>query len=119
LRFCDIAPILLGLMAKIAVIETGGKQYVVKENDVLSVEKLPNAGKPGDKITFDKVLLFDDGKSAKVGTPHITGVKVSGELVEEGKGKKISVLRFRAKSNYKKAYGHRQPYSKVKITSIA
>jgi large subunit ribosomal protein L21 len=106
-------------MSKIAIIETGGKQYVVKEDDVLSVEKIGGEKKPGSKLTFDKVLLVDDGKAAKVGTPHVSGVKVEAELIEDGLGKKISVIRFKAKSRYFKKKGHRQPYTKVKITKIS
>lgn len=105
-------------MSKIAVIKTGGKQYVVKENDVLSVEKLPGEKKPGSKIAFSDVLLVDDGKSAKVGTPTVSGAKVEAELIEDGRGKKLRVIRFRAKSRYTRRKGHRQPYSKVKITKI-
>ena len=106
-------------MSKIAVIETGGKQYIVKESDVLSIEKLPGKKKAGAKIKFDKVLLMDDGKIAKVGTPHVSGAKVDAELIEEGLGKKIHVIRFKSKSRYFKKKGHRQPYTKVKITSIS
>ena len=99
----------------IAVIKTGGKQYVVAEGDVLKIEKLE--AKEGDKISFDEVLLSHRGGATKVGTPT-TGEKVEAEVLEQGKGKKISVLRFRAKSNYKRKYGHRQPFTKVKILSI-
>ncbi len=103
-------------MAKIAIIQTGGKQYVVESGTVLSVEKLP-AQKDG-KITFDKVLMLDDGKSVDVGAPHISGAKVSAELVSEGRSKKISVIRYRQKSRYFKKKGHRQAFSKVKITAL-
>jgi large subunit ribosomal protein L21 len=105
-------------MSKIAVIETGGKQYVVKEDDIISVEKIGGEKNPGSKLTFDKVLLVDDGKAAKVGTPHISGVKVEAELMENGLGKKVNVIRFKSKSRYFKKKGHRQPYTKVKITKI-
>ena len=103
-------------MAKIAIIETGGKQYLVMQDSVLSVEKLP-AEKSG-KITFDKVLLTDDGKETKVGAPYITGAKVSGELIEEGRVAKVTVIRYRQKSRYFKKRGHRQPYTKVRITAL-
>jgi len=104
-------------MAKISVIETGGKQYVVSEDDALSVEKLDGA-EAGGKITFDKVLLLDDGKSVQVGTPYIEGAKVSAEVVESGRAKKVRIIRFRAKSRHLKRKGHRQPYTKVKIAKV-
>jgi len=104
-------------MAKIAIIETGGKQYIVMQDSVLSVERLP-VEKSG-KITFDKVLLTDDGKETKVGTPYITGEKVSAEVVEEGRSAKVTVIRYRQKSRYFKKRGHRQPYTKVRITALS
>lgn len=105
-------------MTKIAVIQTGGKQYVVQENDVISIEKLAGAEDAGSKVTFDQVLLVDDGTTAKVGTPTVSGAKVDAEVIESGLGKKVLVQRFRAKSRYFKKKGHRQPYTKVKVTSI-
>jgi len=101
-----------------AVIETGGKQYKVSKGDVLAIEKLPGEPKEGSKITFDKVLLTDDGKDTTVGTPYVNGAKVTGTLEEEGRGKKIHVIRYKAKSRYFKKIGHRQPYMKVKITDL-
>lgn len=103
-------------MAKIAVIETGGKQYVVSDGIVLDIEKI--AADKNGKIIFDKVLLLDDGKDTKVGTPHISGAKVSAELIKEGKDKKVTVIRYRQKSRYFKKKGHRQAFSKVKITAL-
>ena len=108
-------------MAKIAIIETGGKQYLVTEDLVLNVEKLPSGGKgmkPGDKITFDNVLLVDDGSAATVGVPYVKGAKVSAELVEEGRAAKVTVIRYRQKSRYAKKKGHRQPFAKVRITAL-
>src|ERR1041385_6609630 len=102
-------------MAKIAIIETGGKQYVVTQDSVLSVEKLSDMGKKGDKITFDKVLLVDDGKETKVGAPYVSGAKVSAELVEAGRADKVTVIKYHEKSRYFKKRGHRQPFSKVRI----
>ncbi|MEX0917033.1 MAG: 50S ribosomal protein L21 [Candidatus Paceibacterota bacterium] len=106
-----------------AVIETGGKQYKVAEGDVLSIERLsPLKGgeyKKGDKIAFESVLLTDDGKGTKVGDPYVKGAKVEAEFQEEGRDKKISVIKFRSKSRYFKNKGHRQPYTKVKITKIS
>ena len=103
-------------MSKIAIIETGGKQYLVEKDTVLNIEKLPES-KDG-KITFDTVLLVDDGTSAKIGTPHVSGAKVSAEVVGEGRAKKIDVIRYRQKSRYFKKKGHRQAFTKVKITSL-
>ena len=105
-------------MAKIAIIETGGKQYVVTQDSVLQVEKLANGHKAGDKVTFDKVLLVDDGKETKVGAPYVSGAKVSAEFVAAGRAPKVTVIRYRQKSRYYKKKGHRQPYSKVRITAL-
>lgn len=105
-------------MAKIAIIETGGKQYVVTNDSVLSVECIKGVSKAGDKITFDKVLLTDDGSSTNVGAPYISGAKVTAELIETGKGDKVRVIRYRQKSRYYKKKGHRQPYAKVRITAL-
>lgn len=105
-------------MAKIAIIETGGKQYVVTQDSVVDVEILKGADKAGDKITFDKVLLTDDGTATKVGAPYISGAKVSAELVENARDAKVVVLRYRQKSRYSKKKGHRQPYAKVRITAL-
>ena len=102
-----------------AVIATGGKQYVVRPGDTLEVEKLTGEHKEGDTITFSDVLLVDDGKDTKVGTPTVSGAKVTASFVEDGRAKKISVIRFRAKSRYFRNKGHRQPYSKVNIEKIA
>ena len=106
-------------MAKIAVIETGGKQYVVADGSVLTIEKLDGSFTKGDTITFDKVLLTDDGTTTKVGTPYIAGAKISTEFVEQGRKAKVTILRFREKSRSKRKQGHRQPYTKVKVTALA
>jgi large subunit ribosomal protein L21 len=102
-------------MAKIAIIETGGKQYVVTNDTVLTVEKLEHSGKA---VTFDKVLLVDDGAKAQVGKPYVSGAKVSAEVVDEGRDSKVTVIRYRAKSRYAKKKGHRQPFTKVRITAL-
>ncbi|MCW9054784.1 MAG: 50S ribosomal protein L21 [Candidatus Pacebacteria bacterium] len=102
-----------------AVIETGGKQYVVSVGDVLTIEKLPAEHKEGDKIVFENVLLVDNGKDmTTVGTPYIDGAKVTASFVEEGKAKKINVIKFKSKSRYMRKYGHRQPYAKVRIDAL-
>ncbi len=101
----------------IAVVKTGGKQYLVKEGSVITIEKLPNVKKDGT-ITFDSVLLTDNGSETNVGTPSVSGAKVSGAVLEEGRGKKIVVVKYKAKSRYFKKRGHRQPFTRVKIGKI-
>ena len=104
-------------MAKFAVIQTGGKQYRVSEGDSISVEKL---GVPaGDKVTFDKVLLVDDGSTTQIGVPYLDGASVDGEVVSEKKGKKVVGAKYKAKSNRRTKYGHRQILANVKIISIS
>ena len=105
-------------MAKIAVIAEGGKQYLVKEGDVVSVEKIADTKGVGSKISFDTVLLTDDGSTVKLGSPSISGAKVTGEVVAEGRDPKVTVIHYRAKSRYFKKRGHRQHFTKVKITSL-
>jgi len=100
-----------------AIVETGGKQHKITEGDVFTVEKLKDH-KEGDAVVFNKVLLVDDGKATKVGAPYLDGTTVEVELLEEGKGKKIIVQKFKSKSRYKRRLGHRQTYSKVKATKI-
>jgi len=102
-----------------SVIETGGKQYIVSEGDIITIEKLSDEMKEGDKVSFESVLLTDDGSATKIGTPTITAASVSGEVTQIGRHKKILVIRYKAKSNYFKKNGHRQPFVKVKITKIA
>jgi len=101
-----------------AVIETGGKQYRVSAGDDLKIEKLAGVFKEGDKITFEKVLLVDNGKDTTVGTPYIEKAKVLATLKEMGCNKKISVIRFKSKSRYFKKRGHKQPYFKVHIDAL-
>ena len=99
-----------------AIIVTGGKQYTVSEGDVLFIEKL-NAEAEAT-VKFD-VLAVLDGENTKIGTPVVEGAAVEAKVVKNGKGKKIHVLRYKAKKNEKKKIGHRQPYTKVEITKIA
>jgi large subunit ribosomal protein L21 len=99
-----------------AVIATGGKQYVVSAGDVLKVELL-GEHKAGDVIEFDQVLMSDDGGSAKVGTPT-TGGKVKATYLGEKKGPKLTIVRYKAKSNRDRRIGHRQHYAEVKIESV-
>ncbi|GAB1475322.1 50S ribosomal protein L21 [Bacillota bacterium] len=100
-----------------AVVETGGKQYKVSEGDTLSVERLQVS--EGDKVVLDKVLLYSDGKETKVGTPYVEGVKVEADVVGNGKGEKVIIFKFKSKKDYRKKQGHRQPYTMLKISSIA
>ena len=100
-----------------AVIVTGGKQYTVAEGDVIFVEKL-NAEAEAT-VNFEQVLAVLDGENTKIGTPVVEGAKVEAKVVKNGKGKKITVFRYKAKKNEKKKIGHRQPYTKVEITKIA
>lgn len=100
-----------------SVIETGGKQYIVSVGDVLEVELLEDK-KEGDKVTFDQVLLSDNGKDVTVGTPYIKGAKVTATYLKEKKGPKITIVRYKAKSNRNRKQGHRQHYAQVKIESL-
>ena len=102
-----------------AVIQTGGKQYRVSAGNLLTIEKIKGDHKEGDTITFDEVLLIDDGKETKVGDPYIKGAKVTGVLEDIGRHKKIEVTRFRSKSRHFRRYGHRQPFFKVKIATVS
>ncbi len=99
-----------------AVVETGGKQYKVAEGDVLFVEKLE--GEAGDNVDLEKVLLVSNGGDITVGKPYVDGAKVSASIEEQGKGKKIIVFKYKAKKDYRKKQGHRQPYTKIKINKI-
>ena len=102
-------------MSNFAIIKTGGKQYKVAEGDVLSIEKLEHKD---DKIIFDQVLLTDDGKDTKVGKPTISGVKVEAKVLEDGKGDKKMVFRYKNKTRRRTKKGHRQPYTKIQIIKI-
>ncbi len=98
-----------------AVIATGGKQYRVKKGQILRVEKL--GLEEGATVTFDKVLLVE-GKEVKIGAPEVKGASVSGKVTKVGKGKKVIVIKYKAKSRYFKKNGHRQPFTEVSITDI-
>ena len=99
-----------------AIIKTGGKQYKVSVGDEIFVEKLD--GEAEDKIIFDEVLAVEDDGGFKVGTPVIDGAKVEGEIVKQGKSKKIIVFKYKPKKNYRRKQGHRQPYTRVRIEKI-
>ena len=100
-----------------AVIVTGGKQYSVKEGDVVYFEKL-NA-EADATVTFDQVLAVVDGENSKFGTPVVAGAAVEAKVLKNGKGKKIKVFKYRPKKDSKSMRGHRQPYTKVQIEKIA
>ena len=100
-----------------AIIVTGGKQYTVAEGDILFVEKLGVEAE--ETVKFDEVLAVLDGENTKIGTPVVEGASVEAKVVKNGKGKKIHILRYKAKKGEKKKIGHRQPYTKVEITKIA
>ncbi len=100
-----------------AVIETGGKQYIVRENDVVNVEKL--GVEPNEEVAFDAVLMVSDEKGeVKIGTPTLEGAKVLGEALGEAKGKKVLIGKIKRRKNYRRKIGHRQTFSSVKIRSI-
>ena len=99
-----------------AIIEACGKQYKVAQGDVVFFEKLDN--EEGKKVTFDKVVLLSDDGKVQVGNPYVKGIKVEGKVVSHGKSKKILVFKYKAKKNYRRTQGHRQPYTKVEITGI-
>ena len=100
-----------------AIIETCGKQYKVEQGDVVFFEKLEE--EEGKKVTFDKVILVSENEKIQIGNPYVKDVKVEGKVVSHGKGKKIIVYKMKPKKNYRRKQGHRQPYTKVEITSIS
>jgi large subunit ribosomal protein L21 len=99
-----------------AIIVTGGKQYTVAEGDVLYIEKLNVEAE--ETVKFEQVLAVLDGENTKIGAPVVEGAAVEAKVVKNGKGKKIDVIKYKAKKNEKKHIGHRQPYTKVEITAI-
>ena len=101
----------------LAIIKTGGKQYVVQPGDKIKVEKIKDK-KQGDKIVFDQVLLVQKRKKVEIGAPFIKNAKVAGEILEEEKGKKITILKYKPKTRYKVKKGHRQPFMKIQIKTI-
>jgi len=96
-----------------SIIETGGKQYLVSKGNKIQVEKL--GGEIGDTVKFDKVLFASDGKNFKIGKPYISGLTVEGKILKQGKRDKIYVLKFKAKSKYRRKIGHRQFYTEIEI----
>ncbi len=100
----------------IAVIETGGKQYLVSPKKKIRIEKIE--AEENKSVDFDKVLLVVDGENVKLGKPYVEGAKVSAKVLKQGKLKKVIVFKYHAKKRYHKKKGHRQPYTEVEIVSI-
>ncbi|MBE6966524.1 MAG: 50S ribosomal protein L21 [Oscillospiraceae bacterium] len=98
-----------------AIFVTGGKQYKVSEGDVIYVELLNTES---ETVEFDNVLMTIDGDNVTVGAPNVEGAKVTAKVLKNGKGKKIMVFKFKAKKNYRRRQGHRQPYTKLQIEKI-
>ena len=99
-----------------AVFKTGGKQYRAGKGDRLKIEKLDAA--EGDSVEFTEVLLVGEGDNVKVGAPLVSGSKVKGKVIVQARGKKIDVIKFRRRQNYRRTYGHRQHFTLVEITGI-
>ncbi len=105
-------------MATVAVIQTGGKQYLIREGQELKIEKLDSD--VGDNIRFDVLLVSDEeGTTTQVGTPTISGASVSATVLEQDRAKKVSVIKYKSKSRYRRNVGHRQPYTRIQIDKIA
>ncbi len=100
----------------IAIVETGGKQYLVREGSSIDVEKL--GMKAGDAVTFDKVLLVSGPNGVRIGQPYLAGTKVKATVEREYRDAKVTVLKYKPKVRYRKKYGHRQTLTRVKIASI-
>lgn len=99
-----------------AIIKTGGKQYMVKAGDVLTVEKL-NA-ESGEKVMFEEVLAVGNNGELQIGNPVVAGAKVEGTVIENGRSKKIIVFKYKPKKDYRRKNGHRQPYTKLVVEKI-
>ncbi len=99
-----------------AIIKTGGKQYKVQEGDELFIEKI--AGESGDKVEFDEVLAISTDEGLNVGRPLLEGAKAEAKILAQGKHKKVTIIKYKAKKGYRRKQGHRQPYTKVKIAKI-
>jgi len=99
-----------------AVIKTGGKQYLVKKGDTILVEKIDK--KEGSEVNFKEVLLFHDSKGVKVGKPKVSGAKVSGKILAQIKDKKVTIIKYKRKTRYRRKQGHRQQLSKIKIDTV-
>lgn len=101
---------------KYVIVETGGKQYKAAEGDVLEVERLK--AEPGEGYTFKKVLLYTSDGVSKIGQPQLTGITVSGKIIDHFRGEKIRVAKFKAKAKYRRVNGHRQSLTRIKVEQI-
>lgn len=99
-----------------AVIESGGKQHRVTEGEVLQLEKIDVA--TGEEVKFDKILMVGEGESVRIGTPYIDGGQVTAEVLKQGRGDKVTIIKFNRRKNYRRKQGHRQFFTEVKITGI-
>jgi len=99
-----------------AIVKTGGKQYKIHEGDIIRVEKID--GDIGNQVSFDKVLMLSDGEHTSIGQPVLDNVTVNGHIVEQGKGKKIIVFKYKRRKRYRRKQGHRQQFTAVKIDQI-
>ena len=99
-----------------AVVNSGGKQYKVQKGEILKVEKI--SGDVGNPVTFDRVLMFSDGKNVSIGQPLLDGVSVEGHIVEQGKARKIIVFKYKRRKRFRRKNGHRQEFTAVQIDSI-
>jgi large subunit ribosomal protein L21 len=99
-----------------AIIKTGGKQYMVNEGDVLTVERLE--AESGEKVSFDEVLAVGGNGDVKLGNPVLTGANVEATVIENGRAKKVVVFKYKPKKDYRRKQGHRQPFTKVRIDKI-
>lgn len=100
----------------LAVIKTGGKQYLVKPGDKIKIEKINK--KEGQNVIFDKVLLLEKNRKLEIGQPFVKGAKLLGKVLRQGKGAKLIVFKYKPKTRYKKKAGHRQPFTEVEILKI-
>lgn len=101
-----------------AIIHTGGKQYKVQAGDIVTIEKIVGEYKEGDKLTFDKVMLVDNGKDTTIGTPYIPKAAVTATITKIGRLPKVDVVKYKQKSRYFKRNGHKQPMFQVKIDAV-
>jgi len=99
-----------------AIVKTGGKQYKIHEGDIIRVEKIE--GNIGNIVSFDQVLMFSDGENSSIGRPVLDNVAVKGHIVEQGKGKKIIVFKYKRRKRYRRKQGHRQQFTAIKIDQI-
>jgi len=100
----------------LAIIKTGGKQYIVSSGQKIKIEKIDK--KEGSEVAFNEVLLLEKGKKIEIGTPLVKGAKVFGKIIGQKKGKKVMILRYKPKTRYRKKKGHRQLFTEVEITKI-